>query len=96
MIVNFYLPDTDRSSGWSNHTYVLQFVCQGAGGTYREAWEAAKAAKAEPFLGVPEGFLLPEDLVAIEQSAEVPFRTPEVDWDITFRQATKEEREAAE
>jgi hypothetical protein len=35
---NFWLPDSDRSCGWTNHGYVLQFVCAGNGATPEEAW----------------------------------------------------------
>ena len=27
---NFYLADEDATTGWSNHTFTLQFVAQGA------------------------------------------------------------------
>jgi hypothetical protein len=62
---NFYLPDEDRSSGWSNHTYCLQFVCEGYG-------HAAQAAAGEAVMAgrVPEGFLLPEGVVAIRDDFE--------------------------
>ena len=35
---NFYVPDCDRSTGWTTHGYVLQFVCDGEGATAAEAW----------------------------------------------------------
>lgn len=62
---NFWLPDEDRSAGWTNHCYVLQYVCDGAGATPDEAWADAKHRGV-----VPEGFRLPEGLTAIRQDAE--------------------------
>lgn len=38
---NFYLPDEDRSAGWTNHCYVLQFVCRGFGSDPATAWNEA-------------------------------------------------------
>lgn len=69
MVWNFYLPDSDRNSGWSNHTYVLQHVCRGVGGTPAEAWRDAD---------VPLGFHRPDTLVAVRDDHEVPFSTEEV------------------
>lgn len=66
---NFWLPDEDRSTGWTNHGYVLQFVCAGYGHTPEEAWESAKRGDA-PDCGVPEDFELPEGLTAIRDDAE--------------------------
>ena len=61
----FWLPDEDRSAGWTNHCYVLQWVCEGYGDTPAEAWDEAKAAGR-----VPEGFVLPETLRAIRSRDE--------------------------
>lgn len=63
---SFYLPDDDRSTGWTNHGYVLQFVCSGIGGTPAKAWENL----TDP---VPEQFVLPDQLVAIRDDAEISF-----------------------
>lgn len=68
---NFWLPDSDRSTGWTNHGYVLQFVCAGYGDTPDAAWESAKRAEVDG-LGVPEGFHLPDTVVAIREGAEWP------------------------
>jgi hypothetical protein len=69
---NFWLPDSDRSTGWTNHGYVLQFVCAGRGDTPEEAWASAKRGEI-PDLSVPEDFLLPDTVVAIRKDAERPF-----------------------
>lgn len=66
---NFWLPDEDRSSGWTNHCYVLQFVCAGLGDTPAEAWESAKRGEV-PDLAFPEGFHLPDNVIAIREDAE--------------------------
>jgi hypothetical protein len=67
---NFWLPDEDRSSGWSNHCYVLQFVCAGKGATPEEAWESAKRGEIAD-LAFPAGaFHLPDTVVAIRADAE--------------------------
>jgi hypothetical protein len=66
---NFYLPDEDRSSGWTNHCYVLQFVCAGYGNTPEEAWASAKREEAVD-LGFPPEFLLPDSVVAFRDDAE--------------------------
>jgi hypothetical protein len=68
---NFWLPDSDRSCGWTNHGYVLQFVCAGNGATPEEAWQSAKRGEIAD-LGVPEDFLLPDSVVAIREDAERP------------------------
>jgi hypothetical protein len=68
---NFWLPDSDRSTGWTNHGYALQFVCRGEGRTQVEAWRQAVEQGS-----VPEGFHLPEELVAIRELDEVPFEAP--------------------
>lgn len=62
---NFWLPDEDRSAGWTNHCYVLQYVCRGEGRTAEEAWADAKANGQ-----VPEGFHLPDAGLAIRLDAE--------------------------
>jgi hypothetical protein len=67
---NFYLPDEDRSTGWTNHGYVLQFVCAGRGETPADAWASAKRNEI-PDMGVPEDFLLPEIVTAIRASDEI-------------------------
>ncbi len=62
---NFWLPDEDRNSGWSNHCYVLQLVCHGFGKTpEKAAVEAMRAGR------VPEGFH-PDHVVAIRDDVEV-------------------------
>jgi hypothetical protein len=63
----FWLPDNDRSAGWTNHCYVLQFVCEGEGETPKQAWEDAFARDE-----VPEEFELPDRVIAIPVDAEVP------------------------
>jgi hypothetical protein len=68
---NFWLPDSDRSCGWTNHGYVLQFVCAGNGATPEEAWQSAKRGELAN-LGVPEEFLMPDSVVAIREDAERP------------------------
>ena len=62
---NFWLPDSDRSTGWTNHGYVLQFVCQGYGVSPAEAWDDA-IARGE----VPGDLVLPDRVVAIRDDAE--------------------------
>ncbi len=62
---NFWLPDNDRSSGWTNHCYVLQLVCHGYGATPAEAWEDARS-RGE----VPDDFRLPDTVVATRWDAE--------------------------
>ena len=61
----FWLPDDDRSTGWTNHGYVLQFVCEGFGATYAEAWEEAKANGR-----VPDGFHLPDQMKVMRGDAD--------------------------
>jgi hypothetical protein len=34
---NFWLPDADRSTGWTNHGYALRLVCHGYGATPGDA-----------------------------------------------------------
>jgi hypothetical protein len=74
---NFWLPDEDRSTGWTNHCYVLQFVARGHGDTPEEAWAdlVAHGGKGQRE-GVPEQFHLPDNLVAIRDDAEHPFSAP--------------------
>lgn len=62
---NFWLPDADRSTGWSNHGYVLQFVCQGFGVTPGSAWDDA-ICRGE----VPTDLLRPGRVIAIREDAE--------------------------
>lgn len=62
---NFWLPDADRSTGLSNHGYVLQLVCHGYGATPADAWEDAQSRGH-----VPDGFELPETVIAIRWSDE--------------------------
>lgn len=45
---NFWLPDADRSTGWTNHGYVLQLVCHGYGTTPAEAWKTRDRAVTCP------------------------------------------------
>lgn len=52
---NLYLSDDDRSTGWTNHCFVLQYVGQGEGDTPQQAWDQLKASG-----GVAEGYLLDE------------------------------------
>jgi hypothetical protein len=52
---NFYLPDDDRSTGWTNHGYVLQFVCEGHGATPGQAWDEVLAAGR-----IPDGYVVEE------------------------------------
>jgi len=52
---NFYLPDSDRSTGWDSHGYVLQFVCWGHGATPQQAWTEALASHR-----VPGGYIVEE------------------------------------
>lgn len=67
---NFWLPDEDRSSGWTNHCYTLQFVCAGRGYTPEEAWASAKRGEVKD-LAFPHGdFHLPDTVVAIREDAE--------------------------
>lgn len=61
---NFWLPDSDRSTGWTNHGYVLQFVCQGRGTSPAEAWDDA-ASRGD----VPEELTEPDGVVAIRDDA---------------------------
>lgn len=65
---DFYLPDDDRSTGWTNHGYVLQLVCSARGVTAEEAAAAAVA---------PDGFHLPESVVAIRRDALADATLPE-------------------
>lgn len=72
---SFWLPDEDRSAGWTNHCYVLQFVVSGIGDTPEEAWGNLR----EP---VPEDFCLPASLVATRDVDERHFpadRRPDED-----------------
>lgn len=64
----FYLPDEDRSTGWTNHGYVLQRVCEGVGETPDEAWADAVARGRVP--DAPEPFADPGGLVAIRENDE--------------------------
>jgi hypothetical protein len=64
---HFYLLDEDRSTGWTNHGYVLQYVCSGEGETPEQAWESAKRGDAGP---VPKDFVLPATLIAIREADE--------------------------
>lgn len=66
-IWNFWLPDDDRSAGWTNHCYVLQFVCGGEGDTPAEAWD-----NLLPDRPLPGAFIL-EALIAIREDGEVYF-----------------------
>ena len=52
---NLYLSDSDRNAGWTNHCYVLQYVCSGVGHTPRRAWEEALDSG-----NVPEGYITEE------------------------------------
>jgi hypothetical protein len=52
---NFYLPDDDRNTGWTNHGYVLQFVCHGNGATPGQAWDEALGAGR-----IPDRYLIEE------------------------------------
>jgi len=61
----FWCPDDDRSTGWTNHGYVLQLVCRGRGRTAREAWANAKAAGV-----VPEDFELGGGGIATREDHE--------------------------
>lgn len=71
---SFWLPDEDRNSGWSNHTYCLQFVCEGRGDTIEQAWEDAKARDDE--LGLPESFEPePSRFVVTKKNEERVFET---------------------
>lgn len=68
---NFWLPDSDRNAGWTNHCYVLQFVAAGAGVTPELAWADAKSGATFPDLAVHEDFLLEGDaMTAIREDAE--------------------------
>lgn len=65
---NFYLPDEDRNAGWTNHCYVLQFVCWGHGPTPEQAWGEAVAAGR-----IPSGYIVEEPpTVAIRADHELP------------------------
>lgn len=61
---NFWLPDADRSTGWTNHGYVMQLVCQGCGASPADAWDDARS-RGE----VPMDLALPERVVAIREDA---------------------------
>lgn len=61
---NFWLPDSDRSTGWTNHGYVLQFVCEGHGDSPAEAWDDAVERG-----DVPDDMALPDRVVAIRADA---------------------------
>jgi hypothetical protein len=67
---NFHLPDEDRSTGWTNHGYVLQYVCNGTGDTPQDAWLDALANG-----NVPEGYQINGDYdlpsVAIRDEHEI-------------------------
>ena len=45
---NFYLPDEDRNAVWTNHCYILQFVCNGFGADPAAAWKEALAEGRVP------------------------------------------------
>lgn len=77
---NFWLPDEDRSAGWTNHCYVLQFVCAGKGETIAEAW--THAIVRNDGRQVPEDFHLPEGLIAIPTSAERRVRATDIDVEV--------------
>lgn len=62
---NFYLPDEDRTVGWTNHCYVLQFVCHGVGDDPATAWKEAVAAGR-----IPEHYASGPPTVAIKSEAE--------------------------
>lgn len=62
---HFWLPDDDRSAGWTNHCYVLQFVCTGRGHTPEQAWADAKSTGQ-----IPDDFQLPETVKAIRGDSE--------------------------
>src|SRR5262245_25923154 len=62
----FWLPDEDRSAGWTNHCYTLQFVCRARGQTPEKAWKDALTLDQ-----VPEGFHLPDVLIAIREDREL-------------------------
>jgi hypothetical protein len=69
---NFYLPDDDRSTGWTNHGYVLQFVCEGRGATPGQAWGEVLAAGR-----VPDGYIVEEPpQVAIRADHELTVLLP--------------------
>lgn len=68
---NFWLPDSDRSTGWTNHGYVLQFVCQGHGRSPSDAWGEA-ASRGD----VPNDLVLPDRVVAIRDDAEQELLVP--------------------
>ena len=61
----FWLPDADRSTGWTNHGYVWQRVCDGVGDTVKEAWRNALEEDC-----VPPEFELPESLIATKVQDE--------------------------
>lgn len=66
---NFWLADEDRSTGWTNHGYVLQFVCAGKGRTPEQAWASAQRGEIAD-LGIPEDFERPDRVIAIRENAE--------------------------
>lgn len=45
----FYSPDSDRSSGWTNHCFVMQTVCFGYGLTAEEALRDAARTREDEF-----------------------------------------------
>ena len=55
---HFWLPDTDRSTGWASHGYVLQLVCHGYGVTPGEAWEDARSRADLPADFGPRGTIV--------------------------------------
>lgn len=59
----FWLADSDRSAGWTNHCFILQYVCQGFGLTALQAAQEATARGA-----VPEGFE-PDRCIALPREA---------------------------
>lgn len=59
------MPDSDRSTGWTNHGLVLQFVCQGHGASPAEAWDSATSRG-----DVPDDLFLPDRVVAIREDDE--------------------------
>lgn len=68
---NFWLPDDDRSCGWTNHGYVLQLVMRGTGNTADEAMaEAVDAGR------VPDEFFPEPSLIATRDDAEQPVSMP--------------------
>ena len=66
---NFWLPDTDRSTGWTNHGYVLPLVCHGYGKRPADVWEDAQSRG-----DIPDAFELPDTVIATRWDAEHELR----------------------